>query len=78
MAKEHGFTINGMIAEVNAMAVVMNEMREALIWYERHVAGCRKITSEGDESRKQLDADGGLTARRALASFAERMEKADG
>jgi hypothetical protein len=42
------------------------KMREALLWYSEKVAGCRKITREGDEARQALDKDGGQRAREAL------------
>lgn len=41
-------------------------LREALEWYEQRATNCRKITSEGDVARRELDADGGNKARSAL------------
>lgn len=38
----------------------------ALVWYEEQVRNCRKVTSEGDAARQQLDRDGGERARNAL------------
>jgi hypothetical protein len=43
-----------------------DRLREALVWYEAKVAGCRKIGSIGDPARSALDADGGRRARAAL------------
>lgn len=48
-------------------------MREALEWYALHVGNCRKVTSEGDDSRKMLDRDRGEKAREALAAAAETV-----
>ena len=45
---------------------------EALQWYAEQVAGCRKITSEGDTARKALDRDGGERARKSLGGSNER------
>lgn len=42
-------------------------LREALHWYADQVAGCRKISSDGDVARNALAADGGERARQALA-----------
>jgi hypothetical protein len=46
----------------------VTRLREALGWYETNVANCRKITSEGNDARHALDADGGQRARAALQS----------
>jgi hypothetical protein len=48
-------------------ADLITELTEALRWYAEQVAGCRKITSEGEQARNALDADGGQRARAALA-----------
>ena len=45
--------------------------REALEWYAEKVAGCRKITSEGNDARNALDRDGGQIARAALGGHDE-------
>lgn len=42
------------------------DLVEALAWYAEQVAGCRKITPEGDAARQALDADGGKRAKAAL------------
>ena len=39
---------------------------EALEWYAEKVRDCRKVTREGDETRHDLDRDGGERARLAL------------
>lgn len=41
---------------------------EALEWHEQKAAGCRKLTSEGDECRQALDSDGGKRAHTAIAA----------
>jgi hypothetical protein len=43
-------------------------LRAALEWYAEQVAGCRKITREGNTARHALDADGGKRAREALSA----------
>lgn len=45
----------------------------ALQWYAETVAGCRKLTGEGDSCRAALDADGGKRARAALTKGAEHV-----
>lgn len=42
------------------------DMKKALEWYETKVRDCRKITSDGDIARHDLDSDGGKRARIAL------------
>ena len=41
---------------------------EALEWYEQQAAGCRKLTSEGDECGQALYSDGGKRAQIAIAA----------
>jgi hypothetical protein len=48
-----------------------NLVEEALQWYEEQTRNCRKITSEGQAARANLDADGGLRARVALEAWKE-------
>lgn len=47
---------------------------EALEWYEQKAAGCRKLTSEGDECRQTLDSDGGKRAQTALAAHRQAQQ----
>lgn len=42
---------------------------EALEWYAEQVKNCRKITSEGNDARNSLDADGGKRATAALVHY---------
>lgn len=53
----------------------MRGLVEALEWYEQHAAGCRKLTSEGDECRQALDSDGGKRAQTALAAHRQAQRK---
>jgi len=39
---------------------------KGLEWYAEQVANCRKVTSEGDAARQELDRDGG---KRAIAAM---------
>ena len=48
-------------------------LREALGWYARMVADCRKVTSEGDTARQSLDRDGGSRADAALRDGEETL-----
>ena len=48
------------------------EVERALEFYATHGAGCRKVTSEGNDSRHALDKDGGKHAADALASLRGR------
>lgn len=57
-----------LICELDA-ANEIERLRNALEWYAKHAAGCRKIPSEGDTSRQALDADGGKLARDALSGL---------
>lgn len=50
---------------------------EALEWYEQQAAGCRKLTSEGDECRQALDSDGGKRAQTALAAHRQTQRQGD-
>lgn len=52
--------------EITRLTAENERLREALEWYAEQVAGCRKITPEGNASRAALDADGGSRARSAL------------
>jgi predicted nucleic acid-binding Zn-ribbon protein len=54
-------------AALSAAQQQIAALREALEWYRDRAAGCRKITSEGNTARHELDADGGARARAALA-----------
>lgn len=45
------------------------EVIAALRWYEQQARDCRKIHSEGDAARQELDKDGGQRARAALAKL---------
>lgn len=45
------------------------EILGALDWYAEKVAACRKVTSEGDAARQELDRDGGERARSAIADL---------
>lgn len=49
---------------------------EALEWYEQQAAGCRKLTSEGDDCRQALDSDGGKRAQTALAAHRQAQRQA--
>lgn len=53
----------------NELTRAWEQGREALQWYAEQVAGCRKITSEGDAARHALDADGGKRAQAALEAL---------
>lgn len=46
----------------------VRSLAEALEWYEQQAAGCRKLTSEGDECRQALYSDGGKRAQIAIAA----------
>lgn len=60
-------------AEAEKLRSDLDAARTALEWYAEHVAGCRKISRDGDVSRAALDADGGQRARDTLA----RLTKGD-
>jgi hypothetical protein len=53
-------------ATIFQMTAKLKQMEEVLTWYAEKVAGCQKITSEGDDARRALDHDGGQLARTAL------------
>lgn len=53
---------------VAELATALAKAREALEWYSKQVRDCRKITSEGEDARHALEADGGQRARAALTS----------
>lgn len=62
------------IKAVNSHASLTEAVRvlsEALEWYERRATGCRKVTSEGDVSRRELNDDYGQIARAALTTAKE-------
>ena len=50
-------------------------LKETLEWYAIQAAGCRKVTSEGNEARRLLDCDGGERARVALRLLAQQPEQ---
>lgn len=52
-----------------AVAALREAVREALIFYENHGAGCRLVHSGGDASRHELAKDGGKRAKDALAAL---------
>ena len=43
-------------------------LRKALEWYAGQAANCRKVTREGEDARRLLDADGSKRACAALAA----------
>jgi hypothetical protein len=51
---------------------------EALTWYAEQVAGCRKVTSEGNDARRALDQDGGKRATDALSALSKRAGEREG
>ena len=57
-----------LLSRIAQHAPDMAQMAEALVWYSEQVSGCRKVTSEGEQSRAALDRDGGARARAALAA----------
>lgn len=56
-------------AEIARLRGLLGEAEGALKWYAEQVAGCRKVTSEGNEARYALDGDGGKLARATLAKL---------
>lgn len=60
-------TITALKSENERLRGARADLRGVLAWYEPRVANCRKITSEGNDARRELDADGGQRARAALA-----------
>lgn len=55
-------------AQAGGEASISVKVREALEWYAAQVAGCRKLTDEGNKARAALDADGGKRAVAALSA----------
>ena len=66
-----GETANAEAALIVDLRAHAAELAGALDWYAEQTAGCRKVTSEGNEARHQLDSDGGKRARTALAKHRE-------
>lgn len=55
------------LAEIERLTAQVEMMREALEWYAKQGSGCRKLTSEGNDARRLLDADGGSLAHAAMS-----------
>lgn len=55
--------------ELATLTAERDALKAALEWYEKHVGNCRKNTSEGDASRRELDRDCGTNARAALGAL---------
>lgn len=58
---------------ISALRAENERLRDSLGWYGRMTVDCRKISSEGNDARRVLDADGGERAARALSG-----DKSDG
>lgn len=56
--------------EIKALCAKLVLAREMAEFYAKHGEGCRKITPEGEVSRKALDRDGGKMARAFLKETA--------
>lgn len=61
-------------SDVHELRDAAEQMAAALTWYATQVAGCRKVTVEGDKARHALDADGGRRAVAALAAAGFKQE----
>lgn len=57
--------------EIVSLRARVERLEEALRWYEGRVRDCRKLHSEGERARWELDSDGGARARAALSTSAE-------
>jgi hypothetical protein len=65
-AKPFADDVRAVLRERADLSRRLAEAEGALRWYAEQVAGCRKITSEGNAARAALDRDGGKRARAAL------------
>ena len=59
-------TVLNLLSRLSAAEARVGVLEEALTWYAKQGADCRKVTSEGEFARRSLDQDGGQIARAAL------------